>query len=609
MPARSEVVFCGNGVSPGIVLGQALKIDRQHRVIMRTSVPDKELADEVRRLERAIDASRDQLNCLKERLEEEIGPEHAYILDAHMLMLDDRALISEIAGLIRQEHASAEWALSRVAERIHQAYMALNDEYFRERVSDVEAVLDRVIANLGGVKPVDRDGLPRNLIIISHDFSPSVLATMDFECVRGLALETGGRTSHTAILARSLGIPAVMEMIGFLSEVSTGDTVLLDGERGQLILNPTSERLDSARMRLEEFTLMGEPPAPPAVSTRTRDGIPVTLKANTELPMEVRVARRSAAEGIGLFRSELLFLRNPGRIPTMADQLETYSMLAREMHPHPVAIRTLDLGGDSSYLPMGISDQQNPVMGLRGIRWSLVRQDLFAAQIEAIMRAGASGKVELVLPMVAAVEEVRAAKTVIGRVREELAVAGDLPDTPLSVGAMIEIPAAVLALETLAGELDFLCVGTNDLIQYLLAVDRGNPHVSHLFKPLHPAMLQSLNRIATVARECGRPVRICGEMCANPFFAVLLLGIGFTELSMNPVSIPTIRKVFREVPFASAVDISAQATRLRTAGQVAELLLREVGKLVTTDLSPYIQEVMGTMAPGAASMTVPALIG
>ncbi len=605
MPATSEVVFCGNGVSPGIVLGQALKIDRQHRVIMLTSIPEIEIEDEVHRLERAIDGSREQLNCLRERLESEIGPEHAYILDAHMLILEDRALISEIVGLIRRERANAEWAVSRVAERIHQAYMALDDEYFRERVSDVEAVLDRVIANLSGAKPVQRDGLPRNLIIISHDFSPSVLATIDLECVQGLALEAGGRTSHSAILARSLGIPAVMEMIGFLSEVSTGDTVLLDGERGQLILNPTSERLDSARPRLEEFSLMGEPPAPAAISTKTRDGVAITLKANTELPMEVRVARRCAAEGIGLFRSELLFLRNPGRVPTMADQLETYSMLAREMQPYPVAIRTLDLGSESSYLSMGISGQQNPVMGLRGIRWSLVRQDLFTAQIEAILRASTSGKVELVLPMVAAVEEVREAKAIMARVREELAAEGDFPDESVSVGAMIEVPAAVLALEMLAGEVDFLCVGTNDLIQYLLAVDRDNPHVSHLFKPLHPAMLQSLHRIAAVGRDCGKPVRICGEMCANPFFAVLLLGIGFSELSMNSMSIPTVRKVIKEVPISAAIDIYARAAQFQTAGEVAEFLLKEVGKLVTTDLSPYIREVIGTAPPGAAADGTP----
>ncbi len=605
MPATSEVVFCGNGVSPGIVLGQALKIDRQHRVIMLTSIPEIEIEDEVHRLERAIDGSREQLNCLRERLESEIGPEHAYILDAHMLILEDRALISEIVGLIRRERANAEWAVSRVAERIHQAYMALDDEYFRERVSDVEAVLDRVIANLSGAKPVQRDGLPRNLIIISHDFSPSVLATIDLECVQGLALEAGGRTSHSAILSRSLGIPAVMEMIGFLSEVSTGDTVLLDGERGQLILNPTSERLDSVRPRLEEFSLMGEPPAPAAISTKTRDGVAITLKANTELPMEVRVARRCAAEGIGLFRSELLFLRNPGRVPTMADQLETYSMLAREMQPYPVAIRTLDLGSESRNLSMGISGQQNPVMGLRGIRWSLVRQDLFTAQIEAILRASTSGKVELVLPMVAAVEEVREAKAIMARVREELAAEGDFPDESVSVGAMIEVPAAVLALEMLAGEVDFLCVGTNDLIQYLLAVDRDNPHVSHLFKPLHPAMLQSLHRIAAVGRDCGKPVRICGEMCANPFFAVLLLGIGFSELSMNSMSIPTVRKVIKEVPISAAIDIYARAAQFQTAGEVAEFLLKEVGKLVTADLSPYIREVIGTAPPGAAADGTP----
>ncbi|NWG13519.1 MAG: phosphoenolpyruvate--protein phosphotransferase [Acidobacteria bacterium] len=465
----------------------------------------------------------------------------------------------------------------------------------------MEAVLDRVIANLSGASPVQRGGLPRNLIIMSHDFNPSVLASMDLESVKGLALEAGGRTSHTAILARSLGIPAVMEMTGFLAEVATGDPVLLDGDRGQLVLNPTSERLDSARIRLEECSLMAEPPAATAVPARTRDGVAVTLKANTELPMEVRMARRCAAEGIGLFRSELLFLRCPGRFPTMASQLETYSMLAREMHPYPVAIRTLDLGGDSNDLTTGVSNRQNPVMGLRGIRWSLVRQDLFATQIEAILRAGASGKVELVLPMIASVEEVREAKAVIARISEALAAAGDLPGIPVAIGAMIEVPAAVLALDGLAREVDFLCVGTNDLTQYLLAVDRGNPSVSHLFKPLHPAMLQSLQRIAAVAKECGKPVRICGEMCANPFFAVLLLGMGFTELSMNSTSIPTVRKIIKEISLASAADISAQALRFQTAGETAGFLLSEVGRLVTMDLAPYVREVVGAAASDRAT--------
>jgi phosphotransferase system enzyme I (PtsI) len=593
MPGKSETVFCGNGVSPGIVLGQALKLDSQQRVVLRSRVPAHLIDEEVERLENAIAASREQLEGLKARLEKEVGFEPSYILEAHLLMLDDRSLIAEMAGIIRQEQANAEWAVRRVEDRIRRAYLSLDDQYFRERVSDIESVLERLILNLSGAKPLRWETLPNEVIIVSRGFNPAFFATIDLERVRGLALEAGGRTSHTAILSRSLGLPAVMEIPDFIAEVMTGDALLLDGDEGRVVLHPSTERLDAVRTRLEEFQVMAQPPVPAGTATATRDGVKVVLKANTELPLEVLVAQRSAAEGIGLFRSELLFLKNAGQPPTMLDQLETYSMLAREMSPHPVAVRTLDLGAEDGWSGVDLSGQNNPSMGLRGIRLSLVKEKLFAAQVEAILRASCAGKVELVLPMVTSVEEVREAKAIIERIRGELLDSCGPSVAAVPLGVMVEVPAAVISLEALAREVDFLCVGTNDLIQYLLAVDRGNPRVAHLFQPLHPAMLQSLGRIASVAAAQNKPVRICGEMSANPVFAVLLLGMGFTELSMNCISIAHIRKILREITMVSAAKIAKRAMEFQTAAEAAEYLLTEVSRLVTTDLSPYVREVLG----------------
>jgi phosphotransferase system enzyme I (PtsI) len=609
MGGRSESVFLGNGVSRGITLGQALTLDSQQHVVLRSRIPEHLIDAEVGRLESAIATSREQLEGLKARLEKEIGFEQSYILEAHLLMLDDRSLIAEMAGLIRQECVNAEWAVRRVEDRIRRVYLSLDDQYFRERVSDIESVLERLVLNLEGATTLRWENLPRDVIIVSREFNPAFFATIDLERLRGLALEGGGRTSHTAILARSLGIPAVMEINDFISEVSTGDPLLLDGDEGRVILHPSSERLDAVRTRLEEFLVMAQPPAPAGTATVTRDGVKVVLKANTELPLEVRLARRCAAEGIGLFRSELLYLQNARQAPSMQDQLETYSMLAREMFPHPVAVRTLDLGAEQGWRGVDLSGQNNPSMGLRGIRLSLVKEDLFASQVEAILRASSAGKVEIVLPMISSVEEVRGAREIISNVRNELL--GTCGDSAASVpvGVMVEVPAAVFALDTLVQEVDFLCVGTNDLIQYLLAVDRGNPRVAHLFQPLHPAMLHSLGRIASVAAARNKPVRICGEMSANPVFAVLLLGMGFTELSMNCMSIAIIRKVIREITMAAATEIASRTLEFHTAAEAGEFLLGEVTRLVTSDLSPYVREVLGLDFRGASRPVASASVG
>jgi phosphotransferase system enzyme I (PtsI) len=382
-----------------------------------------------------------------------------------------------------------------------------------------------------------------------------------------------------------------MEIRTFLASVSAGDLLLLNGDEGQLIVNPTQERLDGLRERLEEFRLTRSPaPLQAAITTKTRDGVPVLLRANTELPDEVQAARRCGAEGIGLFRSEFLYFGHPRGSPSMEEQLQVYRRLASEMSPHPVAVRTLDAGADKVMSGMEAPGEANPSMGLRGIRLSLLARTTFSTQIEAILRASCTGNMEIVFPMISTVEEIREARALVEDVRSRIqGTAGCLQ--PVPIGAMIEIPATVLTLDVLAREVDFLCVGTNDLIQYLLAVDRGNPHVAHLFQPLHPSILQCLGRIAEVARRLSKPVRICGEISSNPFYAVLLLGMGFTQLSMNPLAIPTIRRVIQEVSLEEARAIADTAMSFPTAGEVEDYLVGAVSRLVKADLAPYVKEI------------------
>ena len=600
---KSEIVFQGNGVSPGLALGHALKLDSHHRVILKVKIEADAVAAEIARVHQAIRTSRKQLVGLKSELSQRVGPDHAFILDVHILMLEDARLIADIERIIRDQRVNAEWAIRQATDRIRDAYRSLDDEYFRDRVSDIENVVERILLNLAGDQPAGWSLLPQELIVVAHDFNPSTFATIDLQKVRALALESGGRTSHTAIIARSLDMPAVMEIKGLFPAVSTGDFLLVNGDEGLLVVNPSEERLRELGPRIEDFrrsTRLSPAPGLPG-TTATIDGARVFLQANTELPHEVAAARRHGAEGIGLFRSEFLFFAHPRGIPSMTDQFETYRMLAQEMAPYPVAIRTLDAGGDKIWGRGESQTDPNPSMGLRGIRLSLRMQDQFTAQIEAIYRASMHGSLEIVLPMISTVEELWEAKKLMDEVRRGVRLPGGHRPKALRVGAMIEVPAAVLALERLAEEVDFLCVGTNDLIQYLLAVDRDNPRVAHLFQPLHPAVLQCLSRIAATAAACRKPARICGEMSSNPFFAFLFLGMGYDQLSMNPRFIPEIRSLTRGVAAADARKVVAKALNLDTAREIADLLIAEVTPLLQADPAPFIKEIRSGLVPGSAA--------
>jgi phosphoenolpyruvate-protein phosphotransferase (PTS system enzyme I) len=590
MGTKPEKEFHGSGVSPGVVLGQALKIDSHHRLILKVPVDNAE--EEARRFLRALEQSKEQLEAMKAPLEAKLGSEHGVILDAYLLILEDKALNAEILASIRNGHANAEWALIQARDRLVRAYESLEDEYFRERHSDIEHVVERLLNNLFGDRPFSWEYLPDDLILVSRDFNPSNFATMDLQKVRGLVLESGGRTSHTAIISRGLRLPAVMGIRGVLAAITTGDALLLDGDEGQVIINPSPERIAGVQRKIEEFGAAPESiPVQLSWAAATRNGMSVSLRANTELPNELASAKACGAEGIGLYRSEFLFFSHPQGFPQMEEQLSVYRMLALEMSPHTVAIRTLDAGSERIHDSPDPANQENPSMGLRGIRLSLRIREAFRTQIEAILRAGCDGKIEMVLPMISTVEEVRQARALMEQVRSTILEKPGAALNPVPLGVMIEVPAAVLSLEALAKESDFLCVGTNDLIQYLMAVDRGNPQVAYLFQPLHPSVLRCLQLISEIAEKTHKPVRICGEISSNPFFAVLLLGMGFTQLSMNPLSIPTIRRVLHEVSIEAARPIARQALTYVTAREVHTYLVEAVSKLISWDLSAYANEI------------------
>ena len=589
--SKPEHIFHGNGVSPGLAIGNALKLDTRNHVVFKIHVDPSLVEREVGRFRRAVQASKEQLEARKSRLEEKVGHEHSYILDAHILMLEDPSLLVEIESSIQADKVNAEWAVRRATDRMRRAYESLEDEYFRDRVSDIENVMGRILVNLSGDNQVGWDALPDDLILVSNDFDPTTFATLDLQKIRGLALESGGRTSHTAIIARSLRLPAVMEVREFLNSVTTGDTVLLDGDEGLVVINPSQSRVHSIHTRLEEFRSMADIPSIPLESPNlSREGLAISLRANLEVPHEVEAARKCGAEGIGLFRSEFLFFAHPTGFPQLHEQIATYRMLAEAVHPFPVTIRTLDAGPDKVAPGTEFETQRNPSMGIRGIRMSLQSPALFEIQVEAILRSSSSGKMQIVLPMVSTLEEIWEAKALIDGVRSRLDRLHQGPG-PVPLGIMVEVPAAVLALEGLAREVDFVCVGTNDLVQYTLAVDRSNPQVSYLFQPLHPSILQCLSRVAEVTRNQNKPVRICGEISANPFVAVLLLGLGFGDLSMNAYSIPVIRSVLNSVRLDSASRLAERALSFATAREVADYLIETVSELVRIDLAPYIREI------------------
>ena len=573
-----DTFLVGLGASPGIAIGETYLLNRTRLTVVERTISEGEVEKEILTFLDAVRLSKKQLEEVKAGVTDRQLVEHLYIIDTHLLILEDQMLIDDTIAIIKGERINAEGALKRTLDRFRKVFDSIEDEYLRERRSDIDSVGNRLLRNIKGETQQSLTEFDRKVIIVAHDLSPADTMQFDKEKIIAFVTDVGGRTSHTAILARSMGIPAVVGLETVSSIVPGGTPVIIDGVNGTVILNPSADTFKEYLKKKQSFEyLEKELLSYRELAAETTDGHRIALRGNLEMSDEVPLAQSQGAEGIGLFRSEFLFM-NRLLPPSEEEQFQAYRDIVERMAPHPVTIRTLDVGGDKFVPEINLSDEANPAMGLRAIRFSLKERRLFKAQLRAILRASAFGRVRIMFPMVSGVSEIRSCKECLEGARAELS-AQDIPfDPKLPVGIMIETPSAALIADLLAREVDFFSVGTNDLIQYCLAVDRGNEHVAYLYEPLHPAILKALGMICASAKEAGIEVGMCGEMASEPIYTLVLLGLGFEELSMNAPGIPRVKRVLRQVSRREGELLLEELKQLTTAQEVAHRLEEEMGR-------------------------------
>ncbi len=566
----------GIGVSPGVAMGEVLLPKRVVFTSRKEIIAEDQVPAELERLRRALERTRADLVRIKDGVRAKAGPDSSLIFEAHLLILEDPSLVGGLESVIRDEKARAEWALSKANARFEQLFESLTDDYFRQRKSDVSDVLKRVYRNLENNR--EKEKAPQKPhILVAHELLPSEAALrLSKELTLGVALDMGGQTSHTAILARSLGIPAVLGLRDVTRQVREGEFVIVDGTDGEVIINPppaVRREYQAKKDKYENYSRELQKTA--KLKSETLDRVRFVPQANIELPEEVTLSLSMGAEGVGLFRSEFIYLRRES-LPTEEDHFEIYSRLARGAQPYPVTIRTLDIGGEKSLPQLNIEKEPNPALGLRAVRFSLRNRDLFRVQLRAILRASAEGNVRILVPMVTEVDEVLEVKDIFEDVKREMRRKGEAFDEKIPLGIMIEVPAAAALADVMLKEVDFVSIGTNDLIQYYLAVDRSNEFVSYLYKPFHPAVLRLIRSVIQAARQAGKDVVVCGEMAADTPSAIVLLGFGLRTFSMNPIFIPRIKKALRSIEGKTAEKIAEEILKLRSAQEIEEYVTEEI---------------------------------
>jgi phosphotransferase system enzyme I (PtsI) len=575
--APRETRLRGVPASPGVAIGFAQVIPADSLPIVRRTLRPDEVAGELERLTRALGETRRELLDIREKLRAVRGGEEAKIFDAHLLMLEDPHPLSRARARIEEDLLNADAAFFDILSEILAPMQQVEDAYLRERAADIRDVKRRVLKNLAGRSARPFANLQPNAILLAHDLSPTITAELDKDRVLGFATEAGSRTSHTAILARSLEIPAVVGL-GLVSEiVKQGEPLVLDGSNGLVIRNPSEDTIEHyhyvafaiERKRARSLEVR-------ALPSESRDGRVFSVQANIETPREVQVAQLFGAEGIGLFRSEFLFMR-AGGFPDEEQQYAVYRQIVAGMAGRPVTIRTLDLGGDKMPTDPYAAPETNPFLGWRAIRYSLDHPDLFRTQLRAILRTSVHGPIRVMFPLISSVEELRRANAAARETWSALEAEGVALGQPPLLGAMIETPAAALLAGALAAEADFLSIGTNDLVQYTLAVDRGNMRVAGLFRPFHPAVLLLIERTTRAALERGIEVAVCGEMASSSRAAVLLFGMGLTTFSMIASKIPKVKGALRDTTFAEARTLWEHCRGLATAREVEALVDAELG--------------------------------
>ena len=564
-----EIRFEGAGVSPGIARGRVHVARDEMEEVVRYRIAPSQVTDEIARFETALIQTRMQILQMQQRIAESIGAKDAAIFDAHLLVVEDRTLIDEVLRKLETDLCNVEWIFQEVATRYAETLNRIDDPYLRERALDIQDVTKRVIRNLQGKGPKTFLALNEPHILIAHNLTPSDTASINKANVLGIATDLGSRTSHAAILARSLNIPAIVGLHDITVKLETGQHVLLDGNDGWLIVDPTPKTLaDYTQIESRRAKVVAKLKELRETISTTRDGRHIVLSANIELPGDVDAVKANGAEGVGLYRTEFLYLNRPS-LPTEDEQYEIYRKVAERVRPHPLIIRTFDLGGDKlAPGTVDIADELNPFLGWRAIRFCLENIDIFKTQLRAILRASSVGNVKIMFPMISGLDELRRAIAVLDECKEELRSSKIDMAERLEVGAMIEIPSAAICASVLANEVDFFSIGTNDLIQYALAVDRVNEKIAHLYEPTHPAVMRLLKMIADAAHDHNLWVGVCGEMAGDIALIPLLLGLGMDELSTAAILVPRVKRAVQSLTIPECRELVEETFKLDTASEI-----------------------------------------
>ncbi len=564
--------YQGIAVSPGITIGTAYLVGFPEFQVRKHRIAEAEINKELNRWQAAIDATRQEIESIKRRVAQEVGFKEAEIFNAYMHVLQDPLLVKAVMERIQRQHCNAEYALQEIASGLVRQFTEAKDEYLRERASDINDVVLRLMRSLTGRSKRLLTGDEQDIIMVAKDLAPAQTASMRRERVVGFATDIGGKTSHAAIMARSLEIPAVVGLKNITDKVATGDTLILDGSAGIVIVNADTKIVTQYRQAQQKNIQASRKLRKlKGITAVSRDGYRLNVAANIEMPEDVRKARKYGAEGVGLFRTEFLYL-NRRDLPSEDEQFEAYRQVARQSLPYSTIIRTMDLGGDKFLSRLGTSVDTNPFLGLRAIRLSLAYVELFKTQLRAILRASHFGKIKIMFPLISDVEELRQAKAVLNDVRQELSRRRIAFDKHMETGLMIELPSAALTADVLAREADFFSIGTNDLIQYTVAVDRINEKVAYLYNPLHPAILRLIKQTIEAGHKERIWVGMCGEMAADPHLTALLFGMGLDEFSTGPSFIPQIKKVIREIYLARSRELAEEVLACATTQEIENCL-------------------------------------
>jgi phosphotransferase system enzyme I (PtsI) len=570
----------GIAVSPGVAIGEALVMDNEGFRIPRRFVARDAVVDELERLEKAIEAAAWEIARNRDAVTKELGDQYGAIFEAHLQMLQDSRLHTELEDMIRQRHYSPEYAVSRTLRRYAQVFQRIESSYLAERANDIFDIEKRLLRHLLGHRREGIAHLTSPVLVLAHNLTPSETANLDPKFARGFVTEIGGPGSHTAIVAEALGIPAVVGTGSFLSEVSGGEMVIIDGDKGMVILQPDEETLAQYRHEAEENRSMAARLEPLRdLPAETTDGVHVDILGNIEFPYEVDHCVERGADGVGLYRTEFLYLGCETE-PTEEVHYEAYKRVMDTMNGKPVTIRTFDMGADKMPNMPAMEDERNPCLGLRSIRLALRNLPMFRTQLRAALRASAHGNLQIMFPLVTTLLELRQAKMVLADVMEDLDEHGIAFNRNLAIGMMVEVPAAVMMLDRFVKEVDFVSIGTNDLVQYTLAVDRANKDVVQLYNPADPAVLRLIKMSLDISNAANVPVNMCGQMSGVPIYTMLLLGLGLRRFSATPAAIPELKNLVRSVSIEKSKEVADHAMTMENAREIKSYLTEEMNKVL-----------------------------